>query len=137
MDRGKCTLESLNINSCNKISAITFVFLDFRFDTYVLNLIIHFLGGFMSNVTLKQEEIQNLRVFQTEFHTLTKRYGEALFQIRLLSKEIQSIEVDMDVLENNRKQMMKSLQENYGAGTIELDTGMFVPANNTDEAPTQ
>jgi SMC interacting uncharacterized protein involved in chromosome segregation len=89
----------------------------------------------MPNVSLKPEEIQSLRSFQDKYHTVTKRYGELQFQIRLLNKEVEFLEQEMDDLETSRINMMNSLQQQYGAGTIDLETGTFTPVS--DEAPTQ
>jgi hypothetical protein len=81
-------------------------------------------------VTLTPEEMQFLTSFQDRFNLITKRYGELMFQNKLLARELRSAEEEMDKIESDRIQMMENLQTKYGPGSIDLTTGQFFPGES-------
>lgn len=90
------------------------------------------------SVTLSQEELQNLQSFQQNFANVTRQYGELVFQKKLVQQQLtgleqalSDLESQMDLIESNRLQTMQDLQEKYGDGSIDLQTGTFTSVEGT------
>jgi len=78
-------------------------------------------------VTLTTEEMQSLKDFQNHFRIITSQYGEAYFQHKMLTAELGNMDKQMENLEVKRIEFMQTLQTKYGVGTININTGEFMP----------
>ena len=79
--------------------------------------------------TISPDELHSLQDFQFRFRNLTGRYGELYFQQKLIGNEMQSLDAEMDQLENDRIEYMNKLQETYGVGTVDINSGEFTPTS--------
>ena len=86
-------------------------------------------------VTLLPEEVTKLQSFQLRFRSLTSQYGEAYFQQKLIGNELKEIDSQMDLLEDERISYMQDLQTKYGVGTVNINSGEFVPATMESVSP--
>lgn len=86
-------------------------------------------------VTLLPEEIEKLKSFQSRFRFLSISYGETFFQRKLVDKELVEIDNQMDLLEDERMSYIQSIQEKYGVGTVNIETGVFVPESKEQVPP--
>ena len=82
----------------------------------------------MTEVTkLSVEELEVIKDLRTRFSEIITRRGEIHFELRLLNKELDIIDGQFDQLKESETQLMQSLQEKYGQGYIDLDSGAFQP----------
>ena len=79
------------------------------------------------NFILPEERTQ-IADIQKDYNMLTRRYGELYFQNKFIAVEMQEIDTEMTKVESKRIELMVALQEKYGAGSIDINTGAFIPA---------
>jgi hypothetical protein len=91
------------------------------------------------NVTLSKEELESLQSFSVRYDGITRQYGQVQFQRMLIEDQLKevdklmdSLETEMKNVEADRQSTMRSLNEKYGDGSIDLQSGTFVP-NKTEQ----
>jgi flagellar biosynthesis/type III secretory pathway chaperone len=77
------------------------------------------------NVKLEQEELQAIRAIAEQETTAVTQLGNVEFQLNALKNQKELIFNSIKELGNKRIEHMNSLQEKYGLGTINIDTGEF------------
>ena len=80
----------------------------------------------MESTQLLQEEIDNLNQLQQSQQNIVTQFGQ-------LEVQLQTLELQKDILVENLKQLKdqettigKQLNEKYGDGTINLESGTFI-----------
>lgn len=79
-------------------------------------------------IIVSQEELAPLFAAQNEFDELTKRLGILEFQNMMLGEQLEQTRLELKKLDAERVATMTALQEKYGVGTIDVQTGEFTPA---------
>ena len=82
-----------------------------------------------SDIIFTPEEIESLKSIQTTFNSLTLRFGELHYERNVIDREISGIETSLVELEKHRDNVLKALQEKYGQGRLDIESGKFIPAN--------
>ena len=78
-------------------------------------------------IKLPDEELQLLVSLQAKWNELTKKFGELHFQRKGLEAELQITDEELDLLDQERVDVVKRLQDKYGQGVVNLATGEFIP----------
>lgn len=81
----------------------------------------------MENKKLSQEELQQLKTFQNESNTIMFTLGQIDVQKALLEGQRSEVLEKLAQLQEQNNTFAKSLQEKYGDGNIDLETGEFKP----------
>ena len=83
---------------------------------------------------LTQEELQQIREFQSKYNQTLFEIGVTEAQRLALLEQVEKRESDKKVLlgdlatiEQKENELVKSLQEKYGAGSINPETGEITP----------
>jgi oligoribonuclease NrnB/cAMP/cGMP phosphodiesterase (DHH superfamily) len=83
---------------------------------------------------LTQEEINNIKDLQKQYNSNLFELGSAEAQLQLLTAQIKFIEAeknnilsDLNKIGDKEKELVDSLQEKYGTGNIDLETGEISP----------
>ena len=79
----------------------------------------------MQEIKLSQEEIQTLTQLQSDQQTLINSFGEVEMQIQLAEIKKDSLVEALTSLKNKEIEVGKMLQDKYGNGTIDLESGIF------------
>jgi hypothetical protein len=79
----------------------------------------------MTTHVLTQEELQDIKDFQTKRQTLVQQFGIIEFNIQDLELQKQQLSVDLNNLKQLETQIGSKLQDKYGEGTIDIDKGEF------------
>jgi oligoribonuclease NrnB/cAMP/cGMP phosphodiesterase (DHH superfamily) len=84
----------------------------------------------MENLKLTQEEIDAIKQLQSQYNKNIFELGSVEAQLQLLTAQIKSLETeknnilsDLNKVGDKEKELVDSLQEKYGAGNIDLETG--------------
>jgi hypothetical protein len=88
----------------------------------------------MEKKVFTQEEIDNIKLIQDKYNTL----GVQLVQLKLALKgamdyveslQLQESTIEQQIIETNdeEKQLAANLDEKYGQGSLDLETGEFTP----------
>ena len=81
----------------------------------------------MSDVNLTQEEVKEIRAIAEKETSAVTQLGNVEYQLNALKSQKDSIFNLIKELGDTRINMMNELQEKYGLGTINIDTGEFTP----------
>jgi len=77
---------------------------------------------------LEQSEVTNLNAYRQVFDNIIRELGT----IAILQKDLDARRMNAEnALDENRKgqqDLLKSLEEKYGVGQLDLDRGLFIPA---------
>lgn len=89
----------------------------------------------MENIKkLTQEEIDSIKQLQAQYNKSVFELGSVEAQLHYLLAQTKSLETeknnilnDMNKIGDKEKELVDSLQEKYGAGNIDLETGEISP----------
>lgn len=79
----------------------------------------------METTQLTQEEIQNITDVQTQESNLINRFGQLEYQIQSLKLQKQELTNQITELQSNSNKFANDLQQKYGDGNINIETGEF------------
>ena len=81
------------------------------------------------------EDIQDVKDLQSRYATNTAQIGQVEVELHLLKRRLSQIEemrVNLfstyDELQKQEKELVASLNEKYGDGVLDLDSGKFIPS---------
>lgn len=80
----------------------------------------------MEKQKLSQEEIQQLKKFQIDSNQVIFELGQIDFQKALLEGQRSNTLENLAKLQEEQNQFGKELQNKYGEGNIDLDSGEFI-----------
>lgn len=81
---------------------------------------------------LSDEELVKLKDLEQMYHGLTKEYGELAYQITQIQIRQGDIEQQFRALERERNEYGAFLIDKYGAGTVDINTGLIAPDEVVD-----
>ena len=81
-----------------------------------------------SPVSFSQEELKEIRDLRTELNQITFQLGQInINKIRIENTE-NLIKKDLINLEEKESKIVKKLSDKYGKGSIDIETGTFIPS---------
>ena len=80
----------------------------------------------MEKTVLSKEEINNLSSLQQQQDTFIIQLGQIEYQKNMLDQQKQNINQQIESFEQSQIQLAKELEEKYGKGTVNLESGEFV-----------
>jgi hypothetical protein len=80
----------------------------------------------MENKKLTQDELQEISSLKQEFDSLVGNLG--LIEFQILELELQKSEIKKQIIDIKTKEtnILNSLNQKYGDGSISLETGEFI-----------
>jgi hypothetical protein len=79
-------------------------------------------------IVLTKEEIETLSQLQQQQNDLVFGLGQTEYQISFLNKQKDDIKTQLNEIEQTQRQSGQELEQKYGQGTINLESGEFVKA---------
>lgn len=83
----------------------------------------------MEQVFLTKEEIEKLQVAQQKESNLINQLGQIEYQIQLLQFQKETIKQSISKFQSENLTVGKELQDKYGDGSINIETGEFIKSN--------
>lgn len=80
----------------------------------------------MEKTVLSKEEIDNLSSLQNQQDNFVIQLGQIEYQKNLLNQQKQKINQQIESFEQNQIKLAKELEEKYGKGTVNLESGEFI-----------
>mgnify|MGYP003649285873 FL=1 len=80
----------------------------------------------MEKTVLAKEEIDNLSSLQNQQDNFVIQLGQIEYQKNLLNQQKLKINQQIESFEQNQIQLAKQLEEKYGKGTVNLESGEFI-----------
>jgi len=82
----------------------------------------------MANQKLSQEEIQQIQNIQTRMQAVQSELGQLELAKMDLATRRTNVETYLQETRQSETDLVKSLEEKYGRGSIDLQNGEFIPA---------
>ena len=82
----------------------------------------------MEKTVLSKEEINKLSSLQEQQNNFVIQLGQIEYQTHLLDQQKDTTKQQIKSFENEQIQLAKQLEEKYGKGTVNLESGEFVKA---------
>ena len=83
------------------------------------------------------EELEKIKGIQTGYQQKTALFGQLSLQKFQVTRQLESLETaeenlrnEIIQLETTERELVKELNQKYGAGTLDPQTGTFTPAQN-------
>ena len=80
-------------------------------------------------ITIEKDELRRALAVRQRFAELTHEYGKLGLAQRTINKERESIEERFDTLIEEEEQLIQELNDKYGIGVLNVETGEFTPDN--------
>ena len=87
-----------------------------------------------TTITLTETELSSLRELREQYALLTTQFGQLKIETRLVEKELQRLsqletqfEDQYDSIIESEVALVKQIEDSYGQGNVDLETGMFTP----------
>ena len=87
----------------------------------------------MANQKLTQEELQSIAQLQQQNTAIVSELGQIELTRMAVEARRRNAENFLTELRKTEEELAKSLNEKYGAGSIDLQSGEFVPAPAQEE----
>lgn len=88
----------------------------------------------MANQKLTQEELQTIAELQQKNSAVVSELGQIELTRMAVETRRANAEAYLADLRKQEDEFGKTLSEKYGAGSIDLESGEFVPAETAEEA---
>jgi len=79
-------------------------------------------------IMVEQVHLDKIRGLQQAGVQLARKYGEVAVQALVTKMAQEELETAIKTLESQRHQVTAEVEQKYGAGTINLETGEFTPS---------
>ena len=83
----------------------------------------------MEKKVLSQEELQQLKEFQSREEGLVLLFGQIAYQQQTLDEEQDKAIAQKEKFDTERSEFASSLTSKYGNGTINIETGEITPTD--------
>ena len=83
----------------------------------------------MEKKVLSQEELQQLKEFQSREEGLVLLFGQIAYQQQTLEEEQDKAIAQKEKFDTERSEFASSLTSKYGNGTINIETGEITPTD--------
>ena len=84
-------------------------------------------------VKFTEEEIKQVQTIQASYQNVQIQFGQLkLNQIRLDEQEVE-LEDSLKQIQSEEKKFLDGITDKYGQGTLNPETGVFIPTENKSE----
>ena len=92
----------------------------------------------MEEIKFTQEELDSIAAIQAEYQNKVSQFGQLRLEQLLLeqkSEELDTVQqnlvIEFSKLQATERELVKALNEKYGTGTLNPQTGVFTPTVST------
>jgi len=84
----------------------------------------------------EQQDIESVKNLQSSYASTTAQIGQVEVELHLLTKKLEelssfrkSLFQQYEDLQNQERELVNTLNEKYGDGVLDLESGRFIPSN--------
>jgi len=85
-------------------------------------------------IKFTDEELNSLKELRTNNANIVNQFGQVELEKFLADKRMEQLsearlqlEVQLEKLQERERELVKELNDKYGVGTVDIDSGVFVP----------
>ena len=87
-------------------------------------------------IKFTEEEVQSLQDLQRTYQQITLAFGQLSVSRMALDDRENSLKNTLEETKNKENELVKGLNEKYGKGSLNIETGEFTPEDsNVEETP--
>ena len=87
-------------------------------------------------IKFTEEEVQSLQDLQRTYQQITLAFGQLSVSRMALDDRENSLKNTLEATKNKENELAKGLNEKYGKGSLNIETGEFTPEDsNVEETP--
>ena len=87
-------------------------------------------------IKFTEEEVQSLQDLQRTYQQITLAFGQLSVSRMALDDRENSLKNTLEETKNKENELAKGLNEKYGKGSLNIETGEFTPEDsNVEETP--
>ena len=97
----------------------------------------------MAEIKFTEEELKSIQEISQKSNDITNRFGQLAIAKINLDKQNESVETEefklheeLDALRTEEQEALKEINEKYGPGSLDPQTGVFTPTTEVQE-PTE
>tara|TARA_R110001606_G_scaffold345246_1_gene494138 strand:- start:49 stop:303 length:255 start_codon:yes stop_codon:yes gene_type:complete len=79
-------------------------------------------------VKFTEEELGQLKTLRTRYADISHELGQLALNQHAINKRKSTLENDVDGIQDSERILAADLKTKYGEGSIDIDTGVFIPA---------
>lgn len=81
----------------------------------------------MEEIKFSPEILKSLNEIKNEYQNITIRLGQLEIEKKIISKKAAELDSEYTAINNKELVLIKQIRDTYGIGTLNLDTGTFIP----------
>ena len=82
----------------------------------------------MEKTVLTKEEVEALASLQQQQNDLVYQLGQVEYQLGFFERQKVIVRTELEAFEKRQQEQAQKLEEKYGQGTINLESGEFIKA---------
>jgi len=82
----------------------------------------------MEKIVLTKEEVEALASLQQQQNDLVYQLGQVEYQLGFFERQKVIVRTELEAFEKRQQEQAQKLEEKYGQGTINLESGEFIKA---------
>jgi len=79
-------------------------------------------------IKFTEEELGQLKTLRTKYAEISHELGQLHLNQHAINKRRNELESNVDGIQDSERILAADLKKKYGEGSIDIDTGVFIPA---------
>ena len=84
-------------------------------------------------IKFTEDELKSINELQVKYNQITMAMGQLTISKYNLELREEALKSTLEDTRNSEQELAKSLNEKYGAGTLDIESGEFTPTPSTEE----
>jgi hypothetical protein len=87
-----------------------------------------------NEIKFTEDELRNIKTIQDDSYTLVSEFGQLEIERFVTNRKLQELDQMREKLEaqffsiqERERVLVQSLNEKYGSGTVDIESGVFIP----------
>ena len=82
------------------------------------------------DIKFSEGELKQISEIRTAYAEITNRFGQITLTKYNLQKQEEQAEIDFESIKVKEQEVLKTITEKYGPGTLDPNTGVFTPSES-------
>ena len=82
------------------------------------------------DIKFSDDELKQITEIRTSYAEITNRFGQITLTKYNLQKQEEQAEIDFESIKVKEQEVLKTITEKYGPGTLDPNTGVFTPSES-------
>ena len=88
-------------------------------------------------IKFTEDELKEIQNLQTSYNQITMALGQNTIAKHNIEAREEALKTTLEDTRKKEQEMAQSLNEKYGKGSLDIESGVFTPSSEEDETPTE